>query len=287
MIGFHCPIIKGSFKRTIEEPHNISNINAFQIFLRNPRQLRIVKYKEAEALECKKYVIKNNLFLVSHASYLLNTATEDKREDKINSALNDLIYAEKAGAVGSVFHVGKHLKLPIETGLQNMYNFISEVIEKLQEDNIKSIYILETSASSGTELLSNIVDLGAFYHRFSNKQQKNLKICIDTCHTFASGYSLKSEQDAINFIKLVEDNIIWKNVIVIHLNDSKKDCGSKVDRHENLCKGFIGKDDDSGFRYFVNFCASKNIPMILETPLDEHNIYEIHKEELKMMREWI
>ena len=285
MIGYHVPIIKKSFKKSIEEPHKRSNINAFQLFVRNPRQ-KIVEYKEKEAEECKKYIKENNLFLVSHGTYLLNSATKDKFTDKIESALNDLIYAEKIGALGSVFHVGKHLKQSVEDGTNNMFEFISIVIEKLQEINSKSIYILETCAACGTELLSDLKDFGEFYHRFNEKQKENLKICIDTCHVFSAGYSLKSEYDSIKFIEIVEKYIGWSNVLLIHLNDSKKDCGCHVDRHENLCKGCIGKDD-SGFKYFVKHCIEKNIPLILETPHDDHNMYEIYNEELEKIRYWI
>ena len=287
MIGYHVPIIKKSFKKSIEEPHKKSNINAFQLFVRNPRALKIVEYKEKEAEECKKYVIENNLFLVSHATYLLNSATTDNFNDKINSALNDLIYAEKIGAVGSVFHVGKHLKQTVDQGIEHMYTFISLVISKLQEMNSKSIYILETCAACGTELLSDLIDFGKFFHRFTDKQKENLKICIDTCHVFSAGYSLKSENDSKNFIDLIDINIGWNNVILIHLNDSKKDCGCHVDRHENLCKGCIGKDDDSGLKFFVRHCYDLKIPMVLETPHDDNNIYEIYGEELNKINEWL
>ena len=287
MLGYHVPLIKKSFKSSIAEPHKTSRINAFQIFVRNPRQLKIVEYKDKEAQECKQYVIENNLFLVSHASYLINSGTKDNWDHKIESSLNDLIYSEKIGAVGSVFHVGKHLKQSVEEGTDNMYQFISTVIEKLQEINSKSIYILETCAACGTELLSDLKDFGEFYHKFNEKQKENLKICIDTCHVFSAGYSLKTEIDSLKFIEIVEKYIGWNNVILIHLNDSKKDCGCHVDRHENLCKGCIGKDDDSGFKYFVKHCIEKNIPLILETPHDNHNMYEIYNEELEKVRRWI
>jgi deoxyribonuclease-4 len=201
--------------------------------------------------------------------------------------MNDLLYAEKVGAVGSVFHVGKHLKQSVEEGIENMYQFISTVIEQLQNVNSKSIYILETCAACGTELLSDLKDFGQFYHRFTEKQKENLKICIDTCHVFSAGYSLKSESDAIHFTEIVENHIGWKNVILIHLNDSKKDCGCHVDRHENLCMGCIGKEDDSGFRFFVKYCYSLKIPLVLETPHDDHNMYEIYEEELNKIKNWL
>lgn len=287
MIGYHVNIVKKSYKKSIELAHVNSNISAFQLFVKNPRSMKIVDYKEDEATLCKKYVIENNFFLVSHATYLLNSATKDDFDKKVECALNDLIYAEKIGGVGSVFHVGKHLKKTPEEGIENMFIFISTVIEKLQELNSSSIYILETCAKCGTELLSDLEDFGKFYHRFTHDQKKNLKICIDTCHVFSAGYSLKSESDAITFIDIVETHIGWTNVLMIHLNDSKKDCGCGVDRHENLCKGCIGKDDDSGFKYFVNHCYDKNIPLILETPHDDTNIYEIYNDEIRKIKAWL
>jgi len=286
MYGYHVPS-KKSFKKSIEGPHIHSNINAFQIFCRNPRTLKVVQYKEKEAEECKEYIIKNNLFLVSHSAYLFNTGTKDKWEDKIESAMNELLYSEKIGAKGSVFHVGKHLKQTPEAGIEIMFEFITEVIQKLQEMGSKSIYILETCASSGTELLGDLKDFGSFYHRFSEKQRKNFKICIDTCHVFSSGYSLKTKSDTNKFIDIVQKHIGWENILVIHLNDSKKDVGCCVDRHENLCQGCIGKDEDAGFRQFVKHAASLHIPLILETPHGDDDMYEVHAIEIEQIKKWI
>jgi deoxyribonuclease-4 len=201
--------------------------------------------------------------------------------------MNDLIYAEKVGAIGSIFHVGKHLKQSVQEGIEIMYDFISTVITELQKINSKSIYILETCAAQGSELLSNLEDFGKFYHRFNDTQKENLKICIDTCHVFAAGYSLKSENDAITFIEIVQENIGWNNIAVIHLNDSKKDVGCCVDRHENLCMGCIGQDDENGLKTIVNHCYSLKIPLILETPHDEHNMYEVYERDLYKVRTWI
>ncbi len=288
MLGYHVPIIKKSFKKSIEEPHIRSKINAFQLFLRNPRQLKIVEYKEKEALECKKYIETHDLFVISHATYLLNSATKDDQWDaKIASALNDLFYAEKVGAFGSVFHVGKHLKQKPSDAIDIMFEFISTVIQRLQEVSSKSTYILETCASCGTELLSDLKEFGEFYHRFSEKQRENLKVCIDTCHVFSAGYNLKNQTDAMAFIELIENHLEWSNVCVIHLNDSKKDVGCCVDRHENICKGCISKDDETGLQYFVNFCYERKIPLILETPHDTDNMYEIRDAEIDIIRGWI
>ena len=284
MYGFHISIEKKSFKKSVEQNHKLYNINAIQLFARNPRQLKVVEYRNEDAEECRKYVSENNLFLVSHATYLLNSANiTNQSEETINSALNDLIYAEKLGAIGSVFHVGKHLKLSKEEGLDNMFKSISTIIQNLQDNNIKSIYILETSSGAGTELLSKIDDLGKFYHRFTDKQKENIKICIDTCHVFAAGYMLNSESDSQNFIDIVEEHISWKNVILLHLNDSKKGCDCHVDRHENIGEGCISKESDAGLAHLSRHCAKNSIAIILETPFSHF----IRSGELQRIKEWI
>jgi deoxyribonuclease-4 len=287
-IGYHTPIKNKSFQKSIETCHKKSNINAFQIFIRSPLRLQIVEINEKEAEKCLNYIKENNLFLVSHASYLFNFGTLEKYEDKINSALNDLYYAEKIGAIGSVFHVGKHLKLTEEEGIENMYKYISNIIQILQDTNSNSIFILETSAGCGTELLFDVNKLGLFFHKFSEIQKKNLKICIDTCHVFSSGYSLKNIEDAQKFIDIIEKSIGWSNVCLIHLNDSKKGCGCRVDRHENLCVGCITKDDPNGMKLFVNFCVNKNIPIVLETPYENDDVmFETYNKDLKIIYDWI
>jgi deoxyribonuclease-4 len=286
-IGYHIPVKKSLFKTSIELCHTTSGINCFQIFIRSPLRLQMVEINQIEAEKCLKYVKENNLFLVSHASYLFNFGTLEKYDDKISSALNDLYYAEKIGAIGSVFHVGKHLKLTEEEGIKNMYKYISNIIQILQDTNSNSIFILETSAGCGTELLFDVNKLGLFFHKFNEIQKKNLKICIDTCHVFSSGYSLKNIEDAQKFIDIIEKSIGWSNVCLIHLNDSKKGCGCKVDRHENFCKGCITKDDQSGMKLFVNFCSKKGIPLILETPHDENSMFETYHKDLEIINNWI
>ena len=130
-------------------------------------------------------------------SYIINSATTDLLDLKVDCCVNELINIEKMGGYGSVFHVGKGLTLWKDEGIDNMYSFISKVIEKIQMIDSKSQYILETSAGQGTELLTQMEEMGIFYHRFTEEQRKNIKICIDTCHVYAAGYGLSSEEIAL------------------------------------------------------------------------------------------
>ena len=281
MIGYHTTLIHNSFIKSMELANKNSNISVFQFFTKNPRSYAI---KDIEKIEnhCKEYIEEKNFKLFTHGCYLINSASKEKWDIKIECAWNDIECASKLGAIGTVFHVGKHVKLTKEEGVSNMYEFISIQIGRIQERDMSIQYILETSAGCGTELLSNIQELGEFYHRFTMEQKKNIKICIDTCHVFSAGYAIQSKEDMTSFIESVEKHIQWENVSLIHLNDCKKNVGCCVDRHENIGKGYIMKDTMDGIFLLIQHCKLYDIPLILETPHQEYNMHEIHNQELKL-----
>lgn len=286
MIGFHVPIVKSSFYQSIKTCHEGSGgINTFQLFTKNPRQFKITNIKEDDSLKCKEYVKENNIFLVTHASYLLNMSNPDNWDNKIENGKNELENASKIGAVGVVFHVGKHLKLTKEEGENHMYNYIVEMINFMKERDFKIKYIIETSAACGTELCSNIRELGAFYMRFSEEDRRDyLGICIDTCHIFSAGYQINTKKGCEDFIQLIEEEIHWENIICIHLNDSLslRGCGCKLDRHGNIMMGFIM----DGMKTLINYTRSRMIPHILETPSPDGKLFETHLKEIEEIQKW-
>jgi deoxyribonuclease-4 len=282
MFGYHVSIHNQSFEKSFALAHRNSNICAFQCFVKSPRSYEIKNPEKIEST-CRAYLEENQFRLFVHGSYLLNSASKEKWDIKIESAWNDIVCANRLGAEGAVFHVGKHLKQTPEEGLANMFEFISLLIARIQENKMPFQYILETSAGCGTELLSKMEDLGRFYHQFSGEQKRNMKICIDTCHVFSAGYALETEEEMKSFIELVEVHIQWENVALIHLNDCKKARGCCVDRHENIGKGFITKDTMEGFTHLIQHCKRCDIPMILETPHQEFNMHYVHNEELECL----
>jgi len=276
-IGYHCNI-KQSFHKSIRGEHEKKDTRAkaFQVFVKTPRQKKLkfdtLNMKDAEA--CKKYIEDRDIYLVAHSTYLINMANSIKDDSyPADTAIDDLLCIEKLGGRGSVFHVGKHKDRDHDECVQNMKDFITFVLDKTKD--CKSLFILETAAGCGTEMLTTIEELGSFYHSFDDEYKKRIKICIDTCHVFSAGYDLRTEEKASEFIELVESNIGWKYVEVIHLNDSKTVFDSHKDRHENLGLGYIGKDSMDGLTYFIGFCKSKGIPIILETPTNEHRVYDM------------
>ena len=277
-LGYHASISGRNKAKNIVKEHE-SNlgiyeipINLFQVFLGSPRSLYSPNISLKEQGAFNSCINEFNITIFSHAPYVLNLAKNSQNDAdyvaKIyQRALDDLRIVKTMGGVGSVFHVGKYLKLSKEEAINNMYTNIKAILDKISLDT-HGVFILETAAGQGTELITTIQEFGAFYHRFSDEDKKKLKVCIDTCHVFAAGHKLTTHEDMKSFIDLVETHINWSNIALIHLNDSKKGCNSCVDRHANICDGFIWKDDNSGLKKLLEFATDKAIPMVLETPLD-------------------
>lgn len=284
---------------------DISRCKAFQVFFGSPRSLKHKDLKDYEITTIKNFVVEHKLLLFSHAAYVFNIAkynlfnNKDKDEyeealDILNKAMldraiNELENIAKCGGIGSVFHVGKHLVKtkkgdpPVNTKLyeDNMYNFIIDVIDNTKK--IDSCFILETAAGQGTELLTSIEELGNFYNRFNNKYKKRVKICIDTCHIYSTGSDLGN--NAKKIITNIDNYIGWENIILIHINDSSTPLNSRVDRHQNLNKGFItnmGKNSNN-LAYFVKKCYDKGLPLILETPTKNANARE---KDIEILEKW-
>lgn len=221
--------------------------NALQLFASNPRSAKLANLEtfKNEAPEILDYCKKNNFKLVIHSPYTINLAKELKEGSRIldindcywvNFLINELIIADIIGAVGTVVHVGKYTKLSPEEGLNNMKKYISYILMRVKELNLKSQLILETAAGQGTELLVNLTDYLRFYNSFTKDEKKNFKLCIDTCHIWSAGYEIS---DA--FKLLLENNS--KDIAVIHFNNSETIKGAKVDRHASVFEGKIPLDN--------------------------------------------
>lgn len=268
LIGAHIKKEK-SLIDTIKKIKKIDG-NALQFFTNSPKVCKPAKL-EKYLLE-KDNILKNynNIGLVIHSSYTINIARFEKNTDvgeKIfETLLTDLIIANELNAIGVVVHVGKSVDLDKNIALDNMFNCILTIIEGINKFNLKSKLILETAAGQGSELLVDIDELINFYNKINNNT--NFALCFDTCHVYSAGFELI---DAYNKIQNNTNN----SIILIHLNGSKTKKGSKIDRHENLSKGFIDLDIIKKFINNIN----KNTMIILETP-DENLI----KDEIQLIK---
>jgi len=258
---------KGDFDRLIEI-HKSTGASLFQVF-RKP--LNTLKNLDKFSLYAKQ----NNIKLVVHSSYSANIATNwDKNTYWILNLEDEIEFAHHIGAFGVVIHFGKSMTLKLPDSYNNMFTSLTYLHHKTSHlQDVKMI--LETSAGQGTEMCSNFEDLQKFYNKFKvNEEMYNrIKLCIDTCHIFAAGYDLRTKKNVKEYLHMFNKQIGINNIILVHLNDSKTPLGGKLDRHEILGKGYIGK---IGLLAFFKFCVKHDIPMVIET-------YRNYKDEIKFL----
>jgi deoxyribonuclease-4 len=271
-IGAHIKKESGTLLKTI---HNIQKNggNALQLFVSNPRSAQLPNldvYKNMSD-EIREYSITTDFKLVVHSSYTINLSKEPKVGKKsldlkdcywINLLLHELIVADIIGAVGVIVHVGKYTKNTKEEGLYYMKNAIQYILKELNIMGLSAKLIIETPAGAGTELLTSVQDFILFYNYFSKDEKKNLGICIDTAHIWSSGYDVTEYYN-----ELAKHNA--KDILVVHLNNSKKHKGSKADVHDSL----FGQDSKIPIKELQKFMnILKNNPIIiLETPSDSYS----------------
>ena len=244
--------------------------NIIQIFLSDPVTKDKIKISDDVLNATKHYSKENNIKIVIHAPYTINFAREfNKRSKSIRCLLDYLKASDKLDALGIVIHTGKFLDMNRNNAIENMYKNIKYVL-----DNSNAKILLETPCGQGTELGSKLEEFRIIYNQFSEDDKKRLRICVDTCHVFASGYDLTTPNKVKEFIKLFDLLIGWKYVDLIHLNDSKTVLNSHLDRHECLDRGHIGL---KGLSVFIKFVHKIKIPIILETGCYQDEILIIKK----------
>ena len=234
---------------------------SLQIFTRNQRQWHPKPLSEKE-IEQFHSAHRNhtNMIVASHASYLINMASgkDDLRAKSIDCFSGELQRCNDLSIPYIVIHPGSHGGDGIEAGLAR---FVSALDEAVDRTNSQAMVLLETTAGQGTSLGSRFEELA--YIRNHSLVPEKIGRCFDTCHVFASGYDITSgpayQQTMDEFDRLIG----LEHLHFFHLNDSKKELGSRVDRHEHIGQGCIGLE---GFRNLLNDSRFVNHPMTLETP---------------------
>ncbi len=260
VLGAHISIAGGISNAPIYGKD--TTCDTIQIFTKNQMQWKIPVLNADEVRIFKSRMKENNILPGTvHSSYLVNLASADSNilRRSICDLAQELERAEVLGINYVVFHPGAHKGEGEESGLKRISDSIKEIFSMSQSK--KSSLILETTAGEGTTLgykfehLAEIVD--------SVNDQERIGVCIDTCHIFAAGYDIRDEISYERTISEFDRIIGLKFLKAVHLNDSKKELSSRMDRHEEIGCGKIGL---KGFSFFVNDERFKSLPGILETP---------------------
>jgi deoxyribonuclease-4 len=232
-----------------------------QIFTRSPQGGTAIKISKELAenfkKQCKKYKIKN---VYVHTPYYINLASKNNRVryGSINAIRIEL---ERADALGAKY-VMTHLGSAKELGEGESLKKIIEGLQKaLDEYKGTTKLLIENSAGAGNIIGADFEEIGKILSALSTLPLAGLAgICLDTQHSFASGYDWKNDFDKC--LKILEKNIGLKNVKLIHANDSASEAGSRKDRHANIGDGKIGLE---GFKKIARFAKKNKIDMICET----------------------
>ncbi len=247
-----------------------------QIFTKNQLQWKIPELETAEVKNFKNNMRRMGIILGTvHSSYLINLASPNNKIliRSINDLSRDLERTEALGIPYLVFHPGAHRGKGEKYALKRIVRSIDEVFQRSTAQ--KTMLLLETTAGEGTSIGYRFEQIGYIIQHIKN--HKRVGVCIDTCHIFAAGYDIRDEKSYNDTIEIVKRTVSISKVRAFHLNDSKRELGSRMDRHAEIGKGFIGI---KGFELIVNDLRFKDIPGILETPGDE----EGYRKNLKLLK---
>ncbi len=199
--------------------------------------------------------------IVTHASYLINLATTNPEfhAKSIAGMIDELDRAERLGIHAVVLHPGAHLGAGPDKGLDQIARSLDQVHAAIP--NHRVVTLLETAAGQGSCLGCTYEELGQVISLVDDKRR--VGICIDTCHVFAAGYDIRTRQGYERMIEEVEQHVGVDNVGAFHINDSKRELGSRVDRHEHIGKGQLGLD---AFSFVLNDPRFRRVPKMIETP---------------------
>lgn len=256
-IGAHVSAA-GSLDLLFERAQAIG-AEATQFFITPPQQWLQTKHSEEVFSKFKEQAKKTQIepnFI--HATYLINLATQNP--EHLKKSIDWLTYsqktAEKLGVDGTIFHIGSSGKGDREEGIKQVIRAVEEILKNSGQVDL----ILETSAGSGNTIGDKFAELGQIIRGVGDSR---IKVCLDTQHTFASGYDWRSKEGTETAVEEFDREVGLDKLVVIHANDSKTELDSKKDRHENIGEGFIGIE---GFKNIINNPAFKNLPFILEVP---------------------
>ena len=254
----------GGVWRALQRGRSV-NCEVVQIFVKNNMQWFGKPHSPPDlALYANELAANTFSCVFGHTGYLINLGApaSENRQKSLKSLVQEIQFATDLGLPFLVLHPGAHLGTGEEPALKQIVAGLDEVFSATRTSPVR--IALENTAGQGSCLGYKVAHLAAIFDRV--KKPERLGVCLDTAHFFAAGYDLRKPKGWDNAIREVTSLIGLKNILAFHLNDSKTELGSRVDRHAHIGQGKIGLP---GFRHIVNDHRFKNHPGCLETPKGE------------------
>jgi deoxyribonuclease-4 len=243
-------------------PQRASEIQAdcIQIFASPPQSFTFVQPSEFQ-IELFRYRIKRRRIdpVFFHGIYLINLASDNRKIQDLSiqslTLYQDL--ALKLGAKGTIFHLGSHKG----RGFRHVFDSIVKSLRQILANSSPTLFlIIENSVQARGKIGAKFFEIGSIIKKVKDLR---LKVCLDTCHLFVSGYPIHQKDGLEKTLRDFDKEIGLGRLVAIHANDSRTPFLSAIDRHEDIGKGYIGSQ---GFKNIVNHPILKNLPFIIETP---------------------
>jgi deoxyribonuclease IV len=263
LLGSHMSV-SGGMHRAFERA-GTAGCTTMQVFTKNNNRWAARPYTAEDIALYRQAASRSAVApVLAHASYLINLCAGNQEIlARSRAALRDeLERCEALGILGLIIHPGSHVGAGESEGIKRIAESLN--LTHAQTPKVRSLTILETTAGQGSALgyrfeqLRGIID--------AVEEQDRMAVCFDTCHVFAAGYDIRSEQGWEDTMNAFDRTIGLRRLAAVHVNDSRRDLGSRVDRHDHIGKGMIGL---GGFRFLMNDARLDLVPKILETEKSE------------------
>lgn len=261
-VGLHVSI-SGSLAAAVDNALE-RQCTAFQIFTRSPRMWTAKEIPKKDSDEFKERLAASKidrLATVAHMPYLPNLASPNAAtwSRSVGVLVKEVERCGQLGIPYLVAHLGSHMGEGEQKGIKQLVNAFTKAASVKND----VIILLENTAGQKNSVGSNFAQWAEIFSQL--KPKNRFGVCFDTCHAFAYGYDLRTEKDVDETFKKFEETVGFEHLKILHLNDSKGEIGSNLDRHEHIGLGRIG---EAGMKAVIRLANKRNIPIILETPID-------------------
>lgn len=258
-VGAHMSIRDGLHNAILEAARY--RCRAVQLFSKSSNQWRAKNITDEDVEMWQQTLHANPMQPVVHDSYLINLASPDPALNRRSreAFLEEVGRCDRLGIGQLIFHPGAHMGAGEEEGLKRIADSLDWVCQRSPESAVK--LVIETTAGQGTTLGYRFEQLARVIEKV--RQPARLGVCVDTCHILAAGYEFRTADGYAETFESFDRILGFDRLCCFHANDSKRDLGSRIDRHEHIGKGCVGS---KAFGFLMRDSRFSAIPKILETP---------------------
>jgi deoxyribonuclease IV len=259
-IGAHVPVAGGLATGGLRYADRIG-AEAIQVFVSNPRGWALAAGKEAEDRRLREHAERTGMPVFVHSPYLINlgSPTPQTVTSSVASIRHALERGAAIGARGVVVHTGSAVSQPREAAVRQLREHLLPLLDAIPPDGPDLLF--EPMAGQGAMLCATVQDLGPYLDTVDRHPRAG--VCLDTCHAWAAGHDLAAPGGMAATLAALAETVGAERLKLVHANDSKDECGSARDRHENIGKGRIGAEP---FAELFRHPVSRGVPLVIETP---------------------